>query len=90
MNIFDIKKCVSLGTMKAKRVKEGGEFSKPFPRILLDAIEIYGDNKCSRGRVDFGNQGVAPYRLFLAGHREEKHLRYQVGYLPLLCDCKSN
>ena len=28
MNIFDIKRCVSLGTMKAKRVKEGGEFLK--------------------------------------------------------------
>ena len=41
MNIFDIKRCVSLGTMKAKRVKEGGEFSKPFPRSLLEAIERF-------------------------------------------------
>ena len=29
--------------------------------------------------MDFGNQGVAPYRLFLEGLREEKYLRYQVG-----------
>ena len=29
--------------------------------------------------MDFGNQGVAPYRLFLEGLREEKHLRYLVG-----------
>ena len=29
--------------------------------------------------MEFGNQGVAPYRLFLEGLREEKHLRYQVG-----------
>ena len=41
MNIFNIKTCVSLGTMKAKRVKKGGEFSKPFPRSLLEAIERF-------------------------------------------------
>ena len=41
MNIFDIKRCVSLGTMKAKRVKEGSEFSKPFPRSLFEAIERF-------------------------------------------------
>ena len=41
MNIFDIKRCVSLGTMKAKRVKEGGEFWKPLPRILLEAIDRF-------------------------------------------------
>ena len=41
MNIFDIKRCVNLGTMKAKRVKEGDEFSKPFPRSLLEAIERF-------------------------------------------------
>ena len=29
--------------------------------------------------MDFGNQRVAPYRLFLDGLREEKHLKYQVG-----------
>ena len=26
------------GTMKAKRVKEGGDFFKPFPRSLLETI----------------------------------------------------
>ena len=41
MNIFDIKRCVSLGTMKTKRDKEGCEFLKPFPRSLLDAIERF-------------------------------------------------
>ena len=41
MNIFDIKRCLGLGSMKAKRVKEGGEFSKPFPRSLLEAIERF-------------------------------------------------
>ena len=40
----DENECVNdtlSGTMKVKRVKEGGEFSKPFPMSLLEAIERF-------------------------------------------------
>ena len=91
MNIFEIMRCVSLGTMKAKRVKEGGEFSKPFPRSLFEAIERFMETtNVIREYWILETMGLLHIDCFLKVSMKKSIRDIKLVNMPVMCDCKSD